>query len=280
MATPLHQQWSAIIRLAVSVVLILGSSGCAMLAEVIPQERAERPLEEAQASAAVPRAVPAEPRKQAAPAVVPVQENEQAALASEPAQNTKTKEIRTPLKDVLLAALESSEREKRYIVKPGDSLKSIANRYRVTLQMLKWANRLEKERIHPGQKLLVPSSLRIEIDKSENWLRLFSDGRLVRTYPVATGNQGVTPTGAYTIANRLIHPTWYWQGYAVPYDDPDYPLGSRWLGLSKRGYGIHGTNEPESIGKSVSHGCVRMHNEDVEELFEVVSVGTPVTIVE
>jgi hypothetical protein len=91
---------------------------------------------------------------------------------------------------------------------------------------------------------------------------------------------GRTPTGTDTIADRLIGPTWYWQGYAVPSDDPEYPLGSRWLGLSRRGYGIHGTNEPESIGKQESPGCIRMHNADVEEVFDVVSVGTPVTMIE
>ncbi len=256
-------------RLAISVVLILGLSGCATFTEVVPPERARRPLEEAQADAAVP-------------AFVPAQQIEQPTPPSEPAHDVKADERRTPLKEVLLATIESSDREKqRHVVKAGDSLAVIAKRYRVTLEMLKWANRLEKDRIRPGQKLLIPAAaLRIDIDKSENLLRLFSAGQLVRTYPVATGNEGVTPTGAYTVANRLIQPTWYWQGYAVPPGDPDYPLGSRWLGLSKRGYGIHGTNEPESIGKQMSHGCIRMHNEDVEELFDVVAVGTAVTIIE
>ena len=95
---------------------------------------------------------------------------------------------------------------------------------------------------------------------------------------MATGDQGVTPVGSYTIANRLIGPTWYWEGREYKADDPDYPLGSRWMGLSRKGYGIHGTNEPELIGQQVSHGCIRMLNEDVEELFDVVSIGTPVSI--
>jgi lipoprotein-anchoring transpeptidase ErfK/SrfK len=256
-------------RLAVPVVLILGLSGCATFAEVTPREWAERPLEEEQVDAA-------------APAPVPARQDEPPAEPSKPAHDVKAEEIRTPLKDALLAALESSKRQKQpHVVKPGDSLAAIAKRYQATLEMLKWANRLKTDHIHPGQKLVIPAAaLRIEIDKSENRLRLFNDLQLVRVYPVATGDQGVTPTGNYTVANRLIQPTWYWQGYAVPPGDPEYPLGTRWLGLSKRGYGIHGTNEPESIGKQISHGCIRMHNEDVEELFEVVAVGTAVAIVE
>lgn len=261
--------WSDITLLAVLGALTLGWSG-SVWAEITPRERAVQLLEEAQAHEAAP------------PAHAPPLRDQ--ALPSERADDVEVREIRTPLKDVLLAALASSAPEKQgppHVVQRGDTLGAIANRYGVTLPMLKWANRLDTDRISPGQRLSIPTAvLHIEIDKSENLLRFFNDLQLVRTYPVATGDQGVTPIGTYTIANRLIGPTWYWQGYAVPPDDPEYPLGSRWLGLSKRGYGIHGTNEPESIGQQISHGCIRMHNADVEELFDVVPVGTGVTIIE
>jgi hypothetical protein len=56
------------------------------------------------------------------------------------------------------------------------------------------------------------------------------------------------------------------------------PLGPRWIGLSRKGYGIHGASNPRSIGRAVSHGCIRMHNSDVKELFELVAVGDPVEL--
>lgn len=205
-------------------------------------------------------------------------------IPSERANGAEVDALQISLMDEVLSALASpahAQHAERHIVQPGDILAAIADQYGVTLPMLKQTNHLDTDHIYPGQPLIIPMvALRIQIDKSENLLTLFNHREPVKTYPVATGDQGVTPVGTYTIANRLIGPTWYWQGYAVPPDDPEYPLGSRWLGLSKRGYGIHGTDEPESIGQQVSHGCIRMHNADVEELFDVVSVGTVVTIIE
>lgn len=96
-------------------------------------------------------------------------------------------------------------------------------------------------------------------------LELYKDGMLFKTYSVAIGKPSTpTPTGDFTIINKAINP-----GGA---------FGTRWLGLSKPHYGIHGTNEPSSIGKAVSNGCVRMHNKDVEELTRLVSIGTKVKI--
>jgi lipoprotein-anchoring transpeptidase ErfK/SrfK len=74
-----------------------------------------------------------------------------------------------------------------------------------------------------------------------------------------------TPRGNFTIINKAVN--------------PGGPFGARWLGLSKKGYGIHGTNNPSSIGKAVSNGCIRLHNANVIELFNLVGVGTPVRIV-
>ena len=86
-----------------------------------------------------------------------------------------------------------------------------------------------------------------------------------KTYPIAVGKMVTpTPAGTYKIINKAIN--------------PGGPYGVRWLGLSKKGYGIHGTNNPSSIGKNVSHGCIRMFNKDVLELSNVVPIGTQVKI--
>lgn len=111
-------------------------------------------------------------------------------------------------------------------------------------------------------------------------LYLYQETKLIRTYSIAVGSM-VTPSvlGDYTIVNKVINPTWYPEGKEPVPPGPDNPLGSRWLGLSCQGYGIHGTNNPESIGKPVSGGCIRMRNQDVEELFSLVPIGTPVRFI-
>ena len=124
----------------------------------------------------------------------------------------------------------------------------------------------------------------IQIDKSENRLRLFEGGKEIRSYPVATGKSTtVTPEGRFTIVFKTTYPGWTNPdtGEFFPGGSPGNPLGSRWLGLSIGGgrrYGIHGTNAPWSIGQSITHGCVRMQTADVEELYQLVPLGTVVVI--
>ena len=109
---------------------------------------------------------------------------------------------------------------------------------------------------------------------------LTQDNQFFKSYPVATGANGSTPVGTFQIVNKLVNPVWYRQGVVVPRDSPENILGTRWMGFDKKGYGIHGSTDPEGIGKQVTAGCVRMHNQDVEELFAMIPVGTEVTIVE
>lgn len=105
----------------------------------------------------------------------------------------------------------------------------------------------------------------IVIHTSCRRLELYEGNRLIKQYPIAVGKASTpTPNGHYTIANKSLY--------------PGGPFGSRWMGLSIPHYGIHGTNNPTSIGKYISKGCIRMHNRDVENLFEQVEIGTPVFI--
>lgn len=124
---------------------------------------------------------------------------------------------------------------------------------------------------------LKPPTDGLYIDKSRNIIQLYKDGQLMVEYPCCTGKDGCTPEGSFTVTSKLVDPTWYWQGEAIP-PGPDNGLGTRFLGISKKGYGVHGTNEPDSIGYSLSHGCVRLQNEDIEELYGMVHVGTVVVI--
>ncbi|GMA48860.1 hypothetical protein GCM10025857_02170 [Alicyclobacillus contaminans] len=105
----------------------------------------------------------------------------------------------------------------------------------------------------------------IIVDLSEFRLHLLRDNRVIRTFPIGVGKMlTATPVGEYTLMNKQ--------------PNPGGPFGAYWLGLSRPHYGIHGTNRPSSIGKRVSHGCVRMYNQDVTYLAETVPIGTRVTI--
>ena len=121
---------------------------------------------------------------------------------------------------------------------------------------------------------------RIVVSVADRKLALIEDGRVVKIYEAAVGSNATpTPPGAFTIANRVTNPTWYGpKGQIVPAGKSN-PLGDRWMGLSLKGYGIHGTNVPASIGRNVSHGCIRMRKQDVHELFDLMRVGDVVELV-
>jgi len=105
------------------------------------------------------------------------------------------------------------------------------------------------------------------------------DGRVVKIYSVAVGKASTpSPRGSFRIASRVQHPTWYQPGKAVGPGSAN-PLGTRWMGLGYKGYGIHGTNMPLSIRKAASHGCIRMRNRDVEDLFNRIEVGDAVELI-
>lgn len=116
-------------------------------------------------------------------------------------------------------------------------------------------------------------SRRIIVSIPDHKLALIEDGLVVKFYPIAVGAKATpSPAGEFKIANRLTEPTYYAPGVVIG-PGPENPLGTRWIGLSLRGFGIHGTNEPKSIGRRASHGCIRMHQADLEELFELVRIG-------
>lgn len=97
-------------------------------------------------------------------------------------------------------------------------------------------------------------------------LVLYEETQRICSYPIAVGKKSTpTPPGRYIIATKTMY--------------PGGVFGSRWLGLSIPHYGIHGTNNPSSIGQAVSKGCIRMYNQDVEKLYQIVEIGTPVTII-
>jgi nucleoid-associated protein YgaU len=179
----------------------------------------------------------------------------------------------------------------KYTVVPNDNLWNICKKYDRTLPfntesgLICHLNKIKADKIYPGQTLTIPKErVRIKIWRNNWLLAVFLGDTLLSLYPVGLGANDSTPVGKFTIARRLKDPDWYSEklGRLVPYGDPANVLGSRWLGFESkenaRGLGIHGTWEPESIGKNFSSGCIRLINDDVEELFEIVSRGTEVEL--
>ena len=169
-----------------------------------------------------------------------------------------------------------------YEVVKGDTLTRIAKKFNTTAELISKANGLKDANVKLGKKLKISKAkFSIIVDKSQNILTLKSDQDILKTYKVSTGKNSCTPVGTFKVTNKLIDPPWYPSaGGMIPAGDPKNVLGSRWIGLSKQGYGIHGTIDPVSIGKSVTEGCVRMMNSDVEELYSIVPVGTECVIVD
>lgn len=118
----------------------------------------------------------------------------------------------------------------------------------------------------------------IVISIADRKLALLEDGHLLKVYPIAVGTHGTpSPDGEFVIINHAKDPV-YRHGKKEIAPGKDNPLGSRWMGLSLKGYGIHGTNVQSSVGKAASHGCFRMRKQDVEELYTLVRVGDTVTV--
>jgi L,D-transpeptidase ErfK/SrfK len=185
-----------------------------------------------------------------------------------------------------------------YTVQPGDFLIAIGARFGLPPTLLARQNAIRYDAvIHPGQRFrihnphIVPATLDdgLLINLPQSMLFQFSQGNLARAYPVGLGKPTwPTPTGSFKIVARAKNKAW-----KVPQSiqeemrrenkmvqeevppGPDNPLGTHWLGLSLWGYGIHGTIAPSSVYHFQSHGCIRLHPDDIAELFDQVRVGTP-----
>ena len=119
----------------------------------------------------------------------------------------------------------------------------------------------------------------IVVSLEDRKLALVEDGQVKRVYTVAIGKPSTpSPVGTFTVARRVKNPVYQHDGKTIQ-PGPQNPVGTRWMGLSLKGYGIHGTNEPKSIGKAASHGCIRMGKKDLEEMYEMVSVGDTVELI-
>jgi lipoprotein-anchoring transpeptidase ErfK/SrfK len=125
----------------------------------------------------------------------------------------------------------------------------------------------------------VTTQREIVVSLEDRKLALIENGEVKKIYTVSVGKPSTpSPEGTFTIRRRVANPTYQHDGKTI-LPGPNNPVGSRWMGLSKAGYGIHGTNEPKSIGKAASHGCIRMAKADLEEFYPLVAVGDTVRLI-
>ena len=194
--------------------------------------------------------------------------------------NLESKALASEIHTKLALSPAAMEEKAEYTVKRGDTLGGIAKKHGTTVELIQKSNNLSGSLIRAGQRLrILNGSFKIHVDKSDNVLEVFLNDRFFKRYQVGTGEYNKTPVGVFKVTDRIAQPTW-WRpdGKAIPYGDPENELGTHWLSLDVPGYGLHGTWEPESIGKQESAGCIRMLNEEIEELYALIPLGTPVEI--
>ncbi len=157
----------------------------------------------------------------------------------------------------------------------GDSLEKLRKENKTTIEFLRRLNSLKDEKLRIGQRLkIVPGGFDVAVDKSDFRLTVTKDGFWVREFKVGLGKDGTTPVGSFVAGHKLREPVYFGEGTPIPYGDKTRnPLGTRWITIQAE-YGIHGTWEPESMGKEGSKGCVRMVNQDVEWLYDLMVPGS------
>lgn len=186
---------------------------------------------------------------------------------------------------IFLSSVPSSDK-KSYVIQPGDSLDRIARQNKTTVELIRKMNGIEGNLIYPGRRLLLPAEpLVVHVRKSTCTLDLTLRGNLIKRYVVGLGVGGKTPVGRFKTVVHQTNPDWTPPGGGIiPFGDPKNVLGTRWMSIQDearpevQGFGIHGTPERDSIGSETSNGCVRMLNEEVEELYMMIPRGTEVVI--
>lgn len=166
-----------------------------------------------------------------------------------------------------------------YVVQAGDQLRKIAIKHHVPWPYLARLNRIDPKRLREGQKLKVidgPFGAVVTLSNFE--LTLHHGGQYVRSYPCCIGKNNATPVGKFKVLNKVTNPQYTDpDGKVFASGDPKNPLGIHWIDLGES-YGIHGTIEPDSIGKAESRGCVRLLNADVAEVYDLLDLASEVVI--
>lgn len=190
----------------------------------------------------------------------------------------------------LIFSNEPTPESRVYRVQPGDTLIGIGMKLNTTQGLLMGANNMkDPHRLRLGQNLkYTPKDFHVIIERSTRSLYLMDKNGLFKSYSVGLGKPGQsTPVGKYRIGNKEKNPTWFKPGEGpIAPGDPRNELGTRWMPMVPaeealpRDLGIHGTIDPDSIGRLSSMGCPRMYPEEVEELYDLIVRSTPVSVMD
>ena len=166
-----------------------------------------------------------------------------------------------------------------YVIEPNDQLRVIANKYQLSWEYLARLNKTDPRRIQLGQKLkVVKGPFAAIIDLQDFALTVHLQGYYVKRYDVGIGKDGSSPLGKFSVQNKVENPQYTGpDGKVIFGDDPKNPLGERWIDLGDS-YGIHGTIDPDSIGKAASRGCIRLRDKDIVEVYDFLVKGSEVVI--
>ena len=196
------------------------------------------------------------------------------------------RELNRSVRGSLLGLTQTAE----YVVQPNDSLWELCNRTfprefdsSPEVGLIQLMNGMSSTNLQVGQRIAVPlEPMSLRVDRVDHGITAYLGDVALVSYRVGLGKENRTPSGEFIVEVKQKEPTWYRDGRAIPFGDAENILGTRWMGFENSpgamGYGIHGTAHPESVGSDESMGCVRMRNEEVEELFELVPRGTIVYI--
>lgn len=166
-----------------------------------------------------------------------------------------------------------------YTVKEGDTLESIAGAYDIPWQLLAKINGIsDPQSVQPGQQLkVVPGPFHAVIDLAKYELTLMIQDHYAGRFSIGVGQDQPDLEGTYVVRDKVLNPTYYGRDGEIEADDPRNPLGERWISLGDR-IGIHGTNDPRNVGQTQSSGSICLGERDIEDIFDILSVGSRVVI--
>jgi lipoprotein-anchoring transpeptidase ErfK/SrfK len=171
--------------------------------------------------------------------------------------------------------------EHPYEVQPGERLESIGEKYQVPWQLLAKINGIaDPAALQPGERLKVvrgPFEAEVSLQRRELVLRT-ADGLYAGRFPVGLGAENPPQEGSFAVSDKVENPVYYGREKSIAAEDPSNPLGERWIGLGRQ-MAIHGTNDPQAIGRTDLPGWISLREQDVEEVFDILSLGSRVTIV-
>lgn len=195
-----------------------------------------------------------------------------------PAQQAQVHELLDRLAGTVVYSQESLL-EPPYEVQPGDNLERVAKLYEVPWQLLAKINGITNpQQLQPGQSIkVVRGPFHATVELQTFTLTVWLGERYAGCFPIGIGRDLTTPEGNFQVLGKLENPPYHGSDAVIDANDPANPLGERWIDLGNH-IGIHGTTEPSSVGQAESRGCIRLSERDVEDVYDILSVGSTVSI--